>query len=392
MKKFLLVFFAFICVQLLWIGSSFAQEYIFFYADGCEHCQEVEEYFMEHDIEEMYGVASLEVRHNIEYRKEFNSYLDRLNIDHDRASVPFLVIENQEECNYVHGANNIMNFFAAKLGNSLVCEWSGCVDSAACFADEPCEQLSCEEHSLLGEVNWDSVWKKNSFMKKLSFFGIMLPAALADSINPCAFAVILLLLTSILSKEDNRKKALLAWLSFSVAVFISYFAMGVGLYRALSTSISLSVIKWIVVGLWSVVALANFKDYFWYGKWFVMEVPFARRPAMQKVIKKVVSPWGAFVVGFLISLFLLPCTSGPYFTVLWYLASEDQVSRNWAYLYLVVYNLIFVLPMLTITFLVSMGYASAEKLAKYKNEKKKQIHLIVGLLMAILVGYVLVTM
>jgi hypothetical protein len=38
----------------------------------------------------------------------------------------------------------------------------------------------------------------------------MLPAAVADSINPCAFAVMLLLLTSILSKSGDKKKALKA--------------------------------------------------------------------------------------------------------------------------------------------------------------------------------------
>jgi cytochrome c biogenesis protein CcdA len=38
----------------------------------------------------------------------------------------------------------------------------------------------------------------------------MLPAALADSINPCAFAVMLLLLSSILSRSKSKKKALLS--------------------------------------------------------------------------------------------------------------------------------------------------------------------------------------
>ena len=35
-----------------------------------------------------------------------------------------------------------------------------------------------------------------------------MPAAIADSINPCAFAVMLLLLTAILSKHKNKKTIL----------------------------------------------------------------------------------------------------------------------------------------------------------------------------------------
>jgi len=38
----------------------------------------------------------------------------------------------------------------------------------------------------------------------------MMPAALADSINPCAFAVMLILLSTILVETKNKKRAILA--------------------------------------------------------------------------------------------------------------------------------------------------------------------------------------
>ncbi|MDR0283187.1 MAG: sulfite exporter TauE/SafE family protein [Candidatus Peribacteria bacterium] len=152
----------------------------------------------------------------------------------------------------------------------------------------------------------------------------MMPAALADSINPCAFAVMLLLLTSILSRTKDRKKALLAGILFSLAIFITYFLLGMGVLKLLGNVKSLFRLKRIVgiVGLF--VGLANIKDYFRYGKGFLMEIPMSRRPLMQKIIKKVVSPAGAFVVGVLVSLFLLPCSSGPYLTILGYLSAESQ--------------------------------------------------------------------
>ena len=152
----------------------------------------------------------------------------------------------------------------------------------------------------------------------------MLPAALADSINPCAFAVMLLLLTSILSKTGDKKRALLAGLLFSLAIFITYFLLGMGVLHLLGNVTSLFRLKRIVgiVGLF--VGLANIKDYFRYGKGFLMEIPIARRPLMQKIIKKITSPIGAFIVGVLVSLFLLPCSSGPYLTILGYLSAESQ--------------------------------------------------------------------
>jgi cytochrome c biogenesis protein CcdA len=145
-----------------------------------------------------------------------------------------------------------------------------------------------------------------------------------------------------------------------------------------------------IVGL--LVALANLKDYFRYGKGFVMEIPLSRRPAMQKIIKKVVSPFGAFVIGIIVSLFLLPCSSGPYLTILGYLSAESQTLNLRGYTYLTVYNLIFVLPMIAIALLIGLGYSSAEKIGKFKNKNTKLIHLIVGLLMLGLSIYVIGTL
>ncbi|MEI7563863.1 MAG: hypothetical protein WCJ39_09915 [bacterium] len=62
---------------------------------------------------------------------------------------------------------------------------------------------------------------------RLKFFGIMLPAALSDSINPCAFAVMLLLLTTILTKHRSRRKTLRAGVLFALAIFLTYLFMGI---------------------------------------------------------------------------------------------------------------------------------------------------------------------
>jgi len=82
--------------------------------------------------------------------------------------------------------------------------------------------------------------KTYSFWK---FLLILFPAALSDSINPCAFAVLFLLLSSILSKTSSFKKSISAGLLFSLAIFISYFLMGLGLYKVFSFSHQIFYIK-----------------------------------------------------------------------------------------------------------------------------------------------------
>ena len=88
----------------------------------------------------------------------------------------------------------------------------------------------------------------------------------------------------------------------------------------------------------------------------------------------------------------MPCTSGPYFTILGYLASESAQLHTRGYIYLFVYNIIFVLPMIIIALLVSLGFKSVEELAAMKKKNIKLIHLIVGLLMLGLGIYVLLNL
>lgn len=94
--------------------------------------------------------------------------------------------------------------------------------------------------------------------------------------------------------------------------------MGLGFLKLIvqETTQYTSAFKWAIGILGILIGLANLKDFFWYGKGFIMEVPLAWRPRMMKIIQAVVSPWGAFAVGIIVSLFLLPCSAGPYVTVL----------------------------------------------------------------------------
>lgn len=399
MRKIILGFF----VVFFWLMTfSTAQEYIFFYGNGCTHCAKVEKFFEENNVIEQYDVVMSEIYFNRDNLKEFSDYIEKLEIDPAKAWVPFLVINNENECDYVAGDKKIISLFQEKIEqDSLqVCEDPEDCDHFDCNV-ENCPHLNCSEINH-EDISWnidtdqsENISDNNEVSEtrnRLKFLGIMLPAALADSINPCAFAVILLLLSSILTRTKSRKKAIWAWLLFSLAVFISYFAMWLWLFNALASATNTTILKRVVWILWILVWLANFKDYFRYKKVFVMEVPMAWRPKMKKIINKAVSPMWAFVVWFVVSLFLLPCTSGPYFTILWYLASESANLNSRWYIYLIIYNLIFILPMVAIALLVWLWFKSAEELAALKKKNSRLIHLIVWVLMLGLWIYVLLTM
>jgi hypothetical protein len=225
------------------------------------------------------------------------------------------------------------------------------------------------------------------------FIALVLPAVW-DSINPCAFAVMFILLGSILKQHQSKKTVLLSGFLFTFAVFITYIAMWFWIIKLLNLPFFIEIQDYLriwVWTLWILIWLANLKDYFWYGKWFKFEVPDSWRPTMKKVIKKVTTPFWAFLVWFLIALFLLPCSSGPYVTFLWYFWVHSSISDYWLYTYILIYNLIFIIPMIIITLIVSMWIKDVAELKEQKELNTEKLHLITWITMLILWFYVLWT-
>ncbi|MBT7928766.1 cytochrome c biogenesis protein [Candidatus Peregrinibacteria bacterium] len=205
----------------------------------------------------------------------------------------------------------------------------------------------------------------------------VISAAVVDAINPCAFAVLIILITTILA-SGNRLRALFAGLSFSTSIFISYFLMGIGLYTAIQASGLTHNFYLIIAILAIVIGLFNLKDYLWYGKFFVMEVPISWRPKLKLIINSVTSVPGAFFTGFIISLFLLPCTSGPYIVILGLLA--HATTKSYAIMLLAFYNLIFISPMIIITTAVYFGFTDTQKAEEWRTKNIKILHLIAGII------------
>ena len=347
-------------------GVLLADEYHYFYGEGCSYCAKTQRYFEANHIEDTYKIIKYEIRSHPENLQILEDKLAQINLPITETKIPLMFVEKEDKIQTsLIGPAEIINYF--EKGERV---WEA--------TNQTWTQPSLADND------------KNSEQSPWKFIGILIPTALSDSINPCAFAVMLLLLSTILSKSKSRKRTIFSGVLFSLAIFLSYFLMGIWVFKLLATSTAeTSVFKWIIGVIWILIWLANIKNYFWYGKVFLMEVPRQWRPTMMKLIQWVLSPIGAFGIGILVSLFLLPCSSGPYIVILGLLSAQSNELNLLGMGYLALYNFIFILPMLAITFLVWTGKSSVEKLAKLKNKNTKLIHLGVGILMLILGGYII---
>lgn len=340
-------------------------ELVMFYGQGCPHCGGMKTFLTE--LKEKYpiNVIEYEVYFNQSNRELFEEVSNSFGVD--IQGVPTLFMDEK-----------VFIGFSSAIGQDIEQEIKKCLEEG-CVS--PLNKITKENvTSIIGESSPEESPEKTQ-LKETVTIPAVLAAAAVDSINPCAFAVLIILMTTILVSK-NRKKALLAGLAFTVSIYISYFLMGIGLYSAIQAT-GLSRIFCIIVAFLAIlIGLFNLKDYLWYGKWFVMEVPLSWRPKLQCLIYGITSVPGAFLIGFAVSLFLLPCTSGPYIVILGLLA--NTTTRATALGLLLLYNLIFVIPMLLITGIISLGVITPEKAEKWRQKKLKVLHLIAGIIILLL--------
>jgi len=351
-----------IVLLLLSSRSVYAQDetcIYFFYGDGCQHCARVEPTINNLEIQSEYPVKihRFEIYNNRSNMVLLNQYFDSYNIQNNDRGIPAVFIGN----NYLIGDKPILDSIDSTFKDNI---------------GSDCPKLNGQ--NATGTTGSTSPLEKLSNLSLLTIIG----AALVDSINPCAIAVLLILLGALVVSGD-KKRALKAGLAFTLSIYVTYFLFGLGLFSALQIS-GLSFWFYKIIGILAVIiGLANIKDFFWYGGGgFVMEIPRAWRPALKKMLSSVTSPFGAFLMGFAVCLFELPCTGGPYIVILGLLA--ERMTMFASIPLLLMYNLFFVLPLIIITFMIYLGFANVEKTTEWKERNIRKLHLIAGLIMFIL--------
>jgi cytochrome c biogenesis protein CcdA len=137
-----------------------------------------------------------------------------------------------------------------------------------------------------------------------------------------------------------------------------------------------------------ILGLLNIKDYLDYKPGsFATEMPLSLRPRMRNLVKKITSVKGAFIIGLFVTIFLVPCTMGPYLIASAKLSGLTFLSTI---PYLFLYNLIFILPMLALTLIIYLGVSTIENLSSWRERNIKKMHLAEGIIL-ILLGIAMVT-
>jgi len=210
--------------------------------------------------------------------------------------------------------------------------------------------------------------------------GISIPlivgAGLLDGINPCAFAVLVILLIYLMSL-GSRQKMILAGIVYSAAVFFFYFLSGVGIFTAIQTTGMVKGFSFVAAMIAIIAGILMIKDAFYPGKGPSLAIPEGRKGVISRYIEKSTVP-SAFVLGILVGMFELPCTGGIYLAILSMISLRTDVSGGLGYL--LIYNFAFILPLLIIIALVAWGLPP-ERVNEFRLEQRRVIRIIIGCIM-----------
>ena len=192
-------------------------------------------------------------------------------------------------------------------------------------------------------------------------------AALIDSINPCAFSILLLTIAFLLSIGKLRSSVLAIGSAYILGIFAVYLVIGLGLLQTLHLFDTPHFMAKVGASLLIVLGLVNITKEFVPAFPIRIGIPQGAHQKMAVLMEKASVPT-AVVLGGLVGLCEFPCTGGPYLMVLGLL--HDHATYFTGVGYLIGYNLIFVLPLVLILLIASDRVLLGKVQAWQKSERK----------------------
>ena len=199
----------------------------------------------------------------------------------------------------------------------------------------------------------------------------ILAAGLIDGLNPCAFATIVLFISYLAISGRKGREILSVGTAFTLGVFLAYLLVGLGLWRLLqSLDFLASLGRWvylITALLCLFLAIFSLLDYRKARRGELEEMTLSLPHSLRLRINRVIRQsrrarayvWAAFITGLAVSIIELACTGQVYLPTIIFVMGVPEL-RVRAVLYLLLYNLMFILPLVVVFILAFRGTTSRQ--------------------------------
>jgi cytochrome c biogenesis protein CcdA len=224
---------------------------------------------------------------------------------------------------------------------------------------------------------------------------VVLGAGLIDGINPCAFVVLIFLVSYLYYVGRGRNEILIAGIFFAIGIFAAYLAMGTGLLGAVGYVESVSRVFQLVfypamavfTGVLAILSVVDFYRMRYKNKKAILELSPGLKKKTHEIIRKnarAKTIWiASLVAGILVSFVEFMCTGQVYLPTIVYIINSSGVSGR-ALGFLMIYNLGFTVPIIAIT-LIAYFSSSTKKIQEFmtSTQAAAKIKLLMGALFVV---------
>lgn len=342
--------------------TPLVEEIDFFWMNGCGACAQMKPYLEE--ISSQYNIT-LNSYESSKKRDLFTEKLEEYDVPKNkRGYVPTVFIKDK----YFVG-------YSAEITNAIESLILG-------------EEIDNSE-SLVGEVVKTKIlgiWDVEVSINEKSLFTAGFILALLDSINVCSITVLIFLIIYSLS-IGSIKKTFKTGIVFTIVIFLFYSLFMLFLTNVLGVfvndynfQIRMGII---LISLFGGIILI--KDFFWYGKGISLSIPKSAKPLLEKYIKQA-TLGSTIILGVLASLVELPCTA--IFPLIYTtMLAESGVLGFQKVSYVLFYNLIYIWPLLFLTFSTYFSWTKIENVDEKIQKYKGLMKLIAGVALIIISIY-----
>jgi cytochrome c biogenesis protein CcdA/thiol-disulfide isomerase/thioredoxin len=245
---------------------------------------------------------------------------------------------------------------------------------------------------------------EESIIERFKSLGILtiVSAGLIDGINPCAFATLIFFISYLTLVGRKRKEILYVGLGFSGAVFVTYLLIGFGILSFIQHFSFLPIFSRAIYILTIIFALGlgilSLYDYIQLKRGRPSEMKLQLPEFLKKRIHQTIREesksaryfLAAIAAGFIVSLLEFTCTGQVYLPTILFVTNIPSL-RTSALSYLILYNLMFITPLLIIFGVVYWGITS-EQLAFFLKKRASSIKLLTSLLFFALAGILILSL
>ncbi len=369
-----LTVFLFTVVDITIIHANNNVTLYFFWGKGCPHCAQ-EEIFLK-QLEKKYPqleVKSYEVWYNRENAKLFSQMAEAYETRPEGVPTTFI-----GDFKPVVGYRNYEISGKIVEEKVKVCIKQGCADpfekigKTSVQKEIPAQEDKIITLPFLGRID----------TSKMALPVLTIILAGLDGFNPCAFFVLFTLL-SILLYASSRKRMFLiggTFVFFSGFIYFLFMSAWLNIFLLIGEFKIITVIAGITA---LIIAGINIKDFFFFKKGVSLVIPEKVKPKLFERMRNLLKATsiqsmmiGTIVLAIAANTYELLCTIGFPMVFTRVLTSHSLPTLKY-YLYLISYNVIYVIPLLFIVLVFSITLG-AKKLTEWQGQVLK---LIAGLMM-----------